>query len=146
MAYQLWTRDEYGQGSIIASSDTIDTLVDLAKKEVSTKNVDNALTADQKALNWEFYFVELLDSESGEEIDHTSGVYSGLDNQGKHAVLLVDDKRMVKMSEVDADVRIYLGNLDKIDWFAKDERGRLINDFNHRDLQGKTVYFIRETR
>jgi len=140
--FQLWSTDEYGQSSILASSiDPVELIKD-AKARVQSDNIENALTAEEKKRSWETGFVELLDSETGEVVD--DAVYAGQDNTGKPAVLMLEDKfDLMKLSECDCDVRVYLGDINKEPLYASNERGVIINDMNHSDLKGKLFYFIR---
>jgi len=138
---QLIATDEYGQRSIEASGDDVAALVAKAKEIVDGRNVDNALTVYDKKRNWEAFFVELL-NEDGKVLE--DGFYGGRDGAGRHIVLSLAKEEMVPMDSVDVNLRVYLGNLDKEDWYAEDERGNLIEDLTHRDLEGKTVLFIRK--
>ncbi len=141
MKYQLLSTDEYGQSSIIETSSQIEDLIKQAKKEVQSENVDNAFTADEKKRNWTTCFIELTDN-AGELIE--DAVYSGKDNKGIHSVLpLQESSTILPLSEVECKIHVYLGNLDRQEWYAEDEWGNTVEDIHHRLLQGKVFYFIK---
>lgn len=144
--FQLWMTDEYGQGSIIASSNGVSDLIERARKEVNKDNVENPLTMTDKMKSWDSYFVDLYDEQEDEFVDETSGVYSGISSTGKPSVLLTEDGKMVPLTDVSASIRIYLGKINNDDWYATDGRGATIKEIKHQDLQGKSVYYIRKTR
>jgi hypothetical protein len=141
--YQLWSTDEYGQSSILASSEDAAGLIKDAKSRVQSDNIENALTADEKCRNWETGFIELLDAETGEVID--DAVYAGKDSTGHPAVLMLDGQSVLtKLSECDCAIRVYLGNINKDEpLYASNERGKVIDDISHSSLLGKLFYFIR---
>lgn len=148
--FQLWSRDEYGQGSILTTSDDIDEIVKAAKKEITDINVNNALTADDKARNWEAYMVVIA---SGKKNSKTKYVYGGGDPRTKDMVYSFNangEEKMVKIQDIpDAKVKIYLGDISTTrnkeeDWFAQDARRNIIESMDHQDLQGKTQFFVKK--
>lgn len=143
MNFQLWTRDEYGQGSILQSGNSYESLVKAAKDSIQKENVDNSLTADEKRRNWSEMFIELIDEKSEELIENA--MYAGIDNVGRHSVVLLEEDKptTVGLDECACKVRAYLGVLDREPWFATDERGNLVTDISDRLLDGKISYFIR---
>lgn len=140
--YQLWTCDEYGGNSIIASSNDVNALIKRAKTEVNNLNMENALTAAEKLRNCEAIFVELVDPSSGELID--DAVYAGRDNTGHPAVTPLDEgSKLLKLANCNVSVRAYLGELNDKAIYAADERGKELNEITSPELQGKLVYYIR---
>jgi len=73
--YQLWSRDEYGQGSILFTSEDLDEVIKRAKQEVTTINVQNALTVDDREKNWEAYMVMIGSTQKDRK--HKRYVYAG---------------------------------------------------------------------
>ena len=142
MKYQLWSTDEYGQSSIIETSTNVENLIKRAKQEVQEENVNNAFTADEKKKNWSCCFVELVNDD--EELIEDA-VYSGKNNKGVHSVLSLEEPpSLLDLSAADCQIHVYLGNLDREEWYAADERGKTIDDINHRLLQDKVFYFIKK--
>ena len=137
--WQIWSVDEYGQGSILATSDNIEQLIKTAKSNVHNENVENALTAEEKKRSWETFFVEYPCSKKNMLI------YGGKDNRGRHVVYKISEKNieLVPASDIKVDPIIYLGILDGKDWFAEDEKRIQINSLKHPLLNTKTVYFLR---
>ena len=141
--FQLWSRDEYGQGSIIATSENKSEMIKRARTEINGGNVDNALTIDDKKKSWEAYFVEIKPAEENSE----SGgyVYGGKGLGNKNVAYDYNDNPVDMTNGIDGHkVVIYLGDLDKKAWYATEPRGTEINSLDHQDLQGKVVYFIKK--
>ena len=147
--FQLWSRDEYGQGSIIMTSEDIDEVIKRGKQEVTNLNVQNALTAIDRENNWEAYFVDVKTSAKRSK---TKYAYGGLDRHVKNRVYAVAAggvKDMI-LSEVPKPVvNIYLGNIstnrkEEKDWIGTDLRTRPIDNVDHPDLQSKTMFFIKK--
>ena len=148
--FQLWSRDEYGQGSIIFTSDDIDEVVARAKAEVTDLNVNNSLTMDDRERNWEAYMVMLAAPKK--ERSPKKYVYAGGDPRTKNDVIAVDKSGNVSsaslLDEPKFVTRIYLGNVsttrkEEVDWFARDARRQVIESIDHPDLQAKTQFFIK---
>lgn len=151
--YQLWSRDEYGQGSIIFTSEDIDEVVKRAKEEVTDANVNNSLTSDDRERNWEAYMVMVVSSKKKTKSSITRYVYAGGDPRSKNDVYVIAPggaSRTVSIDDVPkAKIKIYLGNIStsrkkEIDWFAKDARGNPIETIDHQDLQAKTQFFVKK--
>ena len=147
--YQLWMRDEYGQGSILFTSEDLDEVVKRGKQEVTTANVQNALTVDDREKNWEAYMVMVGSTKKGR--DHKRYVYSGGNPRTKENVYGVKKDGSTEAITLDdvpeLIVRIYLGDIStdrgkEVDWYAKDVRRRVIETHDHDDLRDKTHYFI----
>ena len=145
--FQLWSRDEYGQGSIIDTSDSFEEIVKRAKKEVTDINVNNALTSDDRERNWEAYFVDISTKSK-----NTKYLYGSQTTLSKNTVYKITSKNITeeKLSDVkNLTIKIYLGNIstnrkEEIDWYAKDNRKNLIGDLNHQDLRDKTFFFVKK--
>ncbi len=148
--YQLWSRDEYGQGSILFTSEDIDEVIKRGKFEVTDLNVNNALTADDREKNWEAYMVMIIPAKKKSK---TKYVYAGGDPRTKNNVYVFDKEKEPKTVEIpdipNSVVRIYLGNIstsrkEEINWFANDVRRNVIDSIDHRDLESKTQFFIKK--
>lgn len=140
MNFELWSKDEYGQGSIIGRFTDINTLISRAKKEVNEINVENALSASEKQNNWEAYFVE-IDS----DVPNTF-IYAGNNPDGKHRYY--DMKNLGKdhkptLLTTNLNIKFYLGNLDGNEWYAKDHSKNIISNLDNHLLENKTVFFAR---
>ncbi|MCD6436208.1 MAG: hypothetical protein J7L15_07450 [Clostridiales bacterium] len=134
--FQLWSRDEYGQGQIHKTSDKVEDLVSEAKRQINEVNVNNALTVEDKKRNWESYMVEPV-SET-EDL-----VYGGMDTLGAHVVYSISPDGTSK-KRLEGDVKIYLGKLDDIDWYASNPRGEQVTSLKSTVLEGKMVYFVKK--
>ena len=147
--YQLWSRDEYGQGSIIMTSEDIQEVIKRGKQEVTNINVQNALTSTDRENNWEAYFVNVKTTEKKSK---TTYVYGSLDVHAKDRVYAVTEKDVKDMvlSEIPkAEVEIYLGDIstnrkEEKDWLGSDLRVRPITTVDHPDLQNKTIFFVKK--
>lgn len=160
--YQLCKRDEYGQTSIEASSNSYQALVKKGKEMVTQENVENALTTDYKLLEWESYFVEFVD-ENGEAFDTV--VYAGPSGPaGKKQVYVIgegDEFKVLSLDEVECNPRFFVGNEDKgassrvnplyaLGWYVevdpatkrKSRIRRVIDNFDHDELERKSVFYI----
>ena len=146
MQLQLWKSDEYGQGSIEATSTNVSELIKKAKSEVNTANVSNALAVSEKENNWEALYIELYDTDTEEIVE--DAVYGGKTTTGHHCVVKTDDTgEIYKLDDCDVQIRIYLGNIDRKDWYLKDARGLdYVTDINRVDMTGKSIYYIRPVR
>ena len=60
MAYQLCSKDEYGQVAIVGTYDDITASIGEAKRLVTDDNINNALTLDEKLKNWYLVYRFLL--------------------------------------------------------------------------------------
>ena len=137
--FQLWSRDEYGQGSIIASSENLDELIEKGRYEVNDLNANNALTIEDKKRNWEAFFVEV-------ESEEKKVVYGGKNNHNIDILYDIKEDSIdtLKFGDIKTSLKMYLGKLNDDEWFATDNRGKEITSLGHLDLQGKTVYFVRK--
>ena len=147
--YQLWSRDEYGQGSILFTSEDLDEVIKRAKQEVTTINVQNALTVDDREKNWEAYMVMIGSTQKDRK--HKRYVYAGSTarDAGKvYGVKKDGSTEVITINDIPAKmVRIYLGNIsttrgEEVDWYAKDARRNIIESATHPDLDAKTHFFV----
>lgn len=144
MAFELWSKDSYGQGSIIGRFTDLGKLVDRARKEVNDINVENPLTVADKQNSWEAYFVEVV--EDGQP--SMQRIYAGNNPDNKHRINVIDNNASSLHLMTDADeVRIYLGYLDGETWYAKNKKGGEINSLFSKEgrsaIEDKTVFFAR---
>ena len=147
--YQLWSRDEYGQGSILTTSEDIDEVIKKAKEEVTNINVNNALTSTDRENNWEAYFVDIKNTNKKSKIKYA---YGSLDVHVKDRVYAITEKEVKStvLSEIPkASVSIYLGNIStdrkvEKDWVGTDLRVRPISSVDSADLQGKIQFFVKK--
>lgn len=147
--YQLWSRDEYGQGSILFTSEDIDEVVKQAKSKITDINVNNSLTSDDRERNWEAYMAVISSSKKSK----TKYVYGGGDPRTKDIVYSFGAKgreEVISIKDIsNAMVKIYLGDIStkrgiEVDWFAQDARRTEINSLDHQDLQAKTQFFVKK--
>lgn len=149
--FQLWGRDEYGQGSIYFTSENINEIFKNAKEKVTDINVNNSLTSDDRDRNWEAYF-PFIESSKKSDNNKKMFFYGGKDTLNKDVFFSVD-KKSGSVSVVDKDyyeslsIKIYLGNIStsKVEkhWFAKDTKMKEINSLSDQNLNGKTIFFIK---
>jgi len=147
--YQLWSRDEYGQGSILMTSENIDEVVKRGKMEVTNINVNNALTSEDRERNWEAYFI-LISSDS--KRNKKKYVLDSSDPRIENAVYAISDKNVesIKLEDVPkASINVYLGNISadrkvEKDWFAVDIKRNKIDRINHPELSNKISFFIKK--
>lgn len=147
--FQLWSRDEYGQGSIIMTSEDIDEVIKRGKQEVTDLNVNNALTTTDRERNWEAYMVDIKVQGKKSKVKY---VYGATDVHTKNRIYaVIEDKVEDKvLNDIPkAVVRIYLGNISterqkEEDWYAKDVRQNIIDSVDHPDLQGKISFFVKK--
>jgi len=147
--FQLWSKDEYGQGSIIMTSEDINEVIKRGKKEVTSLNVQNALTSTDRENNWEAYFVNV---KTESKKSKTIYAYGGLDRHTKDRVYAVTEKdaKPIVLSEVPKSVvEIYLGNISvdrkvEKDWIAADLRVRPFSNTDNPALQDKMMFFVKK--
>jgi len=139
--FQLLVRDEYGQTSIVDSSDNKLDLLKRGKKEVNSINAENALTDEDRKRNWEAYLVEFAPEENSES---SGAIYAGKDGHGKNIFLNYNNDIEMLDNKTPGIIKIYLGELNKKNWYADDGRGREINVLSHPELTSKTFYYIRK--
>ena len=146
--YQLWSRDEYGQGSIIGTYDDVEEAIKKGKEEVTSLNVSNALTMDDRERNWEAYFVH-ISSPKKKKVNY---VYGGPNSHDTKTIYAMTGKEptVVALKDIpEAEVKIYLGNISSSrkvekDWWGTDVARRPITDLAHQDLNGKTMFFVKK--
>jgi len=149
--YQLWSRDEYGQGSILMTSEDIDEVIKRAKQEVTNLNVNNALTSTDRENSWEAYFVDIKNEAKKSAKTY---VYASTDVHTKDRVYVISKNGEVEDSVIEdlpkkVSVNIYLGNISsdrkvEKDWIGTDLRVRPIGKLNHPDLSSKVSFFIKK--
>ena len=145
--FQLLSRDEYGQVSIIATSENVEDLIKQGKAAVTDINVNNALTTDDRERSWEAFLV-LINTEDADAKYYYGGPIVGANK----TIYKVAEKEVdtVALEDVpEHQVRFYLGNTsvkrnEEIAWFAKDIKKNEITKLNHQELQGKTMYYIKK--
>jgi len=158
--YQLWSRDEYGQGSILFTSEDIDEVIKHAKLKVSDINVNNSLTSDDRERNWEAYMVVVTSNNVKAnnqniciEKSKINYVYGGGDPRTKDIVYSFGPKgkeETVAIKDIpNVAIKIYLGDIStkrgiEVDWFAQDVRRTEITSLDHQDLLNKTYFFIKK--
>ncbi len=136
---QLCQRNEYGETSIIETGD-LEGMIDKGKNLAHSDNIDNALTAEEKRRNWTSYFVE-LEGDSGEYL------YAGIDGHGDHTGYEIksdDNFDLLLMKNFAGKVKIYLGVLDREEWYATNAHKKPIDKIDSYDLNDKDFYFIRK--
>ena len=141
--FQLWSRDEYGQGSILHTTDDVDDLIKQAKQNITDINVNNALTTDDRERNWEAYMVNVSSGKKSNNmyLYGEKDIIYKIDKAGEVEKIAINDVP-------DAQIKFYLGNVstkrnEEDSWFAKDPRQRPIESIDHQDLEGKTSFFVK---
>lgn len=147
--YQLWSVDEYGQGSIIFSSEDVNAVMKRGMDEVTDINVHNSLTADDRERNWEAYMVIIPDIKKNKK-----AVFGGKSPHIKNIVYVFDKDEYAETTSLEKlkkenEIKIYLGNISfesKVEkgWFAKNQKGIVITNLDSPDLKNKTCYFIKK--
>jgi len=144
MQFQLWMRDEYGQNSILETSENIVKISTRMNVEINNLNVDNALAAGEKLLNWEGYTIYIYG-----DVGNSRVIYGGKTTTNKHEFVDIITGKIISLEEAldmvgNGYVKIFLGNLDGEEWFAKDlVTKQEINNIEWEELKGKTVFFIK---
>lgn len=149
MRIELWSYDEYGSGSIVASADNLDKVVEEAKKFVTKANVENSLTGSEQERNWDSYFPVIVKRNK----IATDMLYGGNKRDGKHRVWVKDKKGKYNLEPLpkDATVRFVLGEVTKAKgkekttelWFLKDFKGNLVEGLGNSELDNKTQLFVK---
>lgn len=144
MRYELWSYDEYGQGSIVSSSENIEDVIQKGRSFVTQSNVENALAATDRETSWEAYFPLVY---KGKTLSKDV-FYGGNKKTGKHSVWVKDGKKW-KQEEMGKDqkVRFFLGTIKngktETDWFLQSDKKEEVSSFKDEKLHGKTVLFIK---
>jgi len=149
--FQLWSRDEYGQGSIIKSSDDILELVDEAKKQVTNINMNNALTTDDKLREWDAYMVEPFVPD-GDNDKNACIVYGGKSNHNEDVVYLVDKEEdtittyniLDFKNNYPIGIKIYIGEDNNKEYYGKNRNAKDITSLSEPILSEKTYFFIKK--
>jgi hypothetical protein len=149
--YNLVMQDEYGQKSILATSEDINELSDKAKDIVFEENMANALTLDEQKREWEACWVDFF-NEDDEEV---SVVYAGRKGVRNHLVYVVDNEDLcveeTDIENITATPRFYIGKIikdfrndivEKV--YAQDTKGQFVSDINDEELKRKGIMFIRK--
>lgn len=135
MKIQVWSRDGYGQGSILRTCDTAESAVAFAKKHVTDVNFDNSLTPAERCKNWEIFF-PILDS-SGANDSVYCGKFANL-----HTRFVFKDS-LVSNIESFENTKIYLGDMSGKSYFVEDTKNREVNNLDHETLRGKGFIFFK---
>lgn len=148
MAFQLCVRDEYHQNTIVeGSTDDLPVLMKRVTDDLIERNEANALTVDYKNANWEAYLPLFFNGEGDAAVVSDDVLYGGLNTRGEHIVYVRQDENSefepISLDKVAAPYRLFLGVLDDKAWYARDERGNLVQDINHRVTEGRDTYFFR---
>lgn len=150
--FQLWSRDEYGQGSIIFTNDDLKEIIKKAKETVTVANVNNALTVDDRERAWEMYF-PVISSGNNSNNKKYIYLYGGRGALNKEIFYAVNKKTgdvsHVSWEDIkDPSVGIYLGNIStdrnkEVEWMAKNYKSQIINKIDDAELNSKTMLFIK---
>jgi hypothetical protein len=142
--FELWSFDEYNQGSIVQSNPDMNKILAAARTFVTEQNVNNALASGEKDKAWEAYFpVVFKDGEPDPTV-----LYGGNKRNGKHHIYVNNgEKWELQLAPPDLDVRFYLGVLangrTKTEWYLTNHHGKLINSLDDMMLDRKTVLFVK---
>lgn len=142
--YELWSYDEYNQGSIVNSGPKLEKVIEAAKKYVTEQNLDNALASGEKDKVWEAYYPQIfVDGEESNDV-----LYAGNKRDGKHYVYVRNNgKWELRRPDSSVQFRFYLGTnyngRSRSDWYLADHKGRGITSLTDRNLENKTVLFVK---
>jgi hypothetical protein len=145
MPFQICTRDEYGQVSILMTKAEAEEALVFVRDRVNDDNMENSLTFDEKMKDWSSYYVDVLDSE---DKPVTNVVYGGKEGLSNQVVFHVSKDGVSKKILTPSDKVIFFIGFDKptktasIPLYAKDAKGNMIKSFKDQMLEGKTSYFI----
>lgn len=146
MKYQVIQRNDYGNTTIVGSSDDLQGAVKIAKKFVSEDNMENALTMADKMMDFESYYIEVL-GDNGDITDEA--VYGGRE-RGKDFLYCFEggEVRKVFLDGISVPMKFYIGTDNKKPIFAgnpsRKQPGKFdeISDINDKGLQNRMVYYI----
>jgi len=148
--FQLCTRDEYRQVTILESGAQLAPLLAKARSMVNDENMENALTLAEKKKSFTAVCPELLTAGAPDP----NLVYAGTNGREQHLVYDIAQDEESLLSDVldnsEITVRFYAGtevadrkNNLKTDFYAEDTRGRVITNVAEQALEGKTFYYIK---
>ena len=147
MKFQLIQTDEYNQSAILMNSENLDAVKARAKKELESINVENALTSEERNKNWEAYMPVVLDAKDSVA---QNIVFGGRDTSGKFVFYDLAAKNAAKVQPAEVlskvsggSVRIFLGEINKAPWYAKNEKKQFIESVTATELQGKMFFSIK---
>ena len=151
MKFQLWSRDEYGQGSILFTGD-LSEVMKKANTIITDTNGNNAVTVDDKENNWDMYF-PIISSQNSSLDDNYVFLYGGRGAMNKEIFYKVNKKdgtvEQVLNEEIkDLSIRIYLGDIStfknkEADWYATNKKRKEINSLDDSNLEEKTMLFVK---
>jgi len=145
MRFQVIQRNDYGNTTIVETVKDVEMAVKMAKKFVSEDNMENALTLADKLMDFESFFIEILDDDN----PTTEAVYGGKD-RGKDFLYIFrgDEAIKIHLEGITAPMRFYIGEDNRKPVYAGNPSRKRpgefdeINDINDKGLQGKMVYYI----
>ena len=152
--YQLCTRDEYGQTSILplpkdVVAEGVQAIVNHAKALVSDENLSNALTLTEQKRDFTAVLpVLVVDNETVSNV-----VYAGRNGRAEEMVLDIDNKDSTDQPFEGSglDVVFYIGTeiVDRKnditnDHFAETPKLDILRGFDSNILEGKTFYYIKK--
>jgi len=146
MRFQLVQKNEYGQTSIVGTSEDIAAMVKLARQKVTEDNMENALTMDNKLMEWESYFVEVIDEQGNPT---TEVVYGGMERMG-HIVFKFGNgqAKKITLGDVNVPVKLFIGMDNKTAYYASVPSKKRVGQYDEiadildRNLVDKTAYYI----
>ena len=148
--FQLWQRDEYGQGSILTTSENIQDVFKKAREMASDVNVNNSLTSSDRERNWDAYFPMIISEKKAKKLIYFYGGKGALNKPVFYSLDTTNnDIKEVEYADIpQVSTKIYLGNIstrnkEEKDWYAADYKGKEITDLSHPDLINKTSFFIK---
>jgi hypothetical protein len=147
MTFELCSCNEYGERSILGRSGDLQRLLKQAKQVINEENMDNALTLDEKMREWMYCLVEVVGSD-GQVKDNL--IYAGRTGNGRHIFFDTDTNKQLLFDQIDGELRFFVGEVRKSQkiagdpLYAKDPspRGKLVNNFSHQQLEGKTILYV----
>ena len=138
--FELREKNSYGSVGIVERSDDLNKLLKTLKQRLYEINIDNPLTMSDKERNWEAYAV-VFDNENNLNV-----LYGDRPRMNNPIVFVKDKNDEYQQSSFDStkgQVRIYLGDIEKKPWFAKNLRKQKeIDDIEDSDLRDKSIYYF----
>jgi len=151
MEFQVWSRDEYGQQSILTMElnmnrpvfQELSKALDAARKQAHNDNMENAMTTAEQTRDWSSYVVDFIDDQ-GEGVNEA--FFCGWGPGGKPMACVKDGDVFIPVRVADTNLApvFYIGKSPNGSVLhAEDGRKNLITDFSHQDAQHKTAYFVK---
>lgn len=150
MKFELWSYNEYGDGSILKTSTNLDDVLKEARTYVTSANLDNALAMTEKDKQWEAYYPVVM---KGSKVSKDT-FYAGNKKNGQHNVWVKKgEKFALEPLPKNTVVRFVLGDIVRSNsrgqekttetWWLTDHKGNVVEGLGNQLLDQKTQVFIK---